>query len=183
MRDVSLHILDIVENSITAKANLIIISVHVDATADLLIIRIEDNGCGMSDKMVEIVKDPFTTSRTTRKVGLGIGLFAASCENTGGKLYIDSKIGKGTKLMAEYVYSHIDRPPLGDIAQTVYALTISNPHIDFVFTASKHETFVFDTREIKKTLDGLPITQPEVVEFIMNYLHEGTIKVFGGYEL
>jgi hypothetical protein len=182
MRDISLHILDIAENSIRAGASLIRICVGVNRAKDTLTVAIEDDGCGMSREMLERVKSPFTTSRTTRKVGLGIPLFAAGCENTGGSLKIESESGAGTKLTAVYQNSHIDRPPLGDIAQTIRTLTLMNPGIDFVFTAQKDETFEYDTREIKKTLNGLPITQPEVIKFLGEYLSEGTTQVFGGEE-
>jgi anti-sigma regulatory factor (Ser/Thr protein kinase) len=180
MRDISLHILDIAENSVRAGASLIRIVVAIDQAQDTLTVVIEDNGCGMSREMMDRVKSPFTTSRTTRKVGLGIPLFAAGCENTGGSLDIESAPGEGTKLTAVYRNSHIDRPPLGDIAQTVCALVLMNPEIDFDFTARRDEAFAFDTREIKKTLDGLPITQPEVVTFLREFLSEGTEIVFGG---
>lgn len=182
MRDISLHILDIAENSIRANATLIQMSVLLKETDDTLSVVIEDNGCGMSREMLERVKSPFTTSRTTRKVGLGIPLFAAGCENTGGSLAIESSPGIGTKLKAVYRNSHIDRPPLGDIAETICTLVLMNPELDFVFTARKDQTFEFDTREIKRTLNGLPITQPEVVKFISEYLKEGMKQVFGGEE-
>ncbi len=183
MRDISLHILDIAENSLRAKASLIQVGILLDEGADTLTVIIEDNGCGMSSEMVERVKSPFTTTRTTRNVGLGIPLFAAGCENTGGSLAIESEPGVGTKLTAVYRNSHIDRPPLGDVAQTVCTLVMANPDIDFAFTAQKSEVrFEFDTHEIKKTLGGVSITQPEVVQFISEYLSEGLEQVFGGEE-
>lgn len=178
-----MHILDIVENSIRAKANLINISIIINESKDELVISIEDNGCGMNKEMLDNVKSPFTTTRTTRKVGLGIPLFATGCENTGGSLDISSCSGVGTKLTATYKYSHIDRPPLGDLAETIYVLTLMNPQIDFVFSSIKDESFLYDTREIKAKLDGLPITHPEVISFIHGYLQEGTKQVFGGNDI
>lgn len=183
MRDISLHILDIVQNSIRAEASLISTSLSIDVNSDLLTVCIEDNGCGMSKDMLANVKSPFTTSRTTRSVGLGIPLFTVSCANTGGNLKIESSPGVGTKLTAIYKYSHIDRPPLGDIAETIYTLTLLNPQIDFVFSAKKHDTFLYDTREIKATLDGLSITEPQVLEFIRGFLQEGIAEVFGGKDI
>lgn len=183
MRDISLHILDIAENSVTAGASIISITINMCCKKDLLTICIEDNGRGMSEDMLACVKSPFTTSRTERSVGLGIPLFTASCENTGGSLDIESLPHIGTKLTAIYKYSHIDRPPLGDIAETIYTLTLMNPQIDFLLSAEKHTAFSFDTREIKKTLDGLAITDPRVLEFLRDYLHEGIAEVFGGKEL
>ncbi len=178
-----MHILDIVENSIRAKADMIKVSIVIDEAADLLTVNIDDNGCGMSKKTVKSVTSPFVTTRTTRKVGLGIPLFASGCENTGGSLSISSKKDIGTNLTATYRLSHIDRPPLGDIAQTMYVLTLLNPQIDFVFTAKKNGTFLYDTRKIKAKLDGMPITHPDVLGFIHDYLREQTTLIFGGYEI
>jgi hypothetical protein len=183
MRDISLHILDIVENSLRAGASLIQIIITADVPQDTLTVIIEDNGSGMSKEMLEKVRSPFTTTRTTRKVGLGIPLFLAGCENTGGHLDIDSAPGIGTKLTAVYGFGHIDRPPLGNIAETITSLVLANPHIDFVYTAKKKETFEFDTRMIKATLDGVAITEPSVMGFIREYLEEGTMQVFGGQDI
>lgn len=183
MRDISLHILDIAENSLRAGASLIEIGMWADSASDKLIVEIEDNGSGMSKEMLERVRSPFTTTRTTRKVGLGIPLFAAGCENTGGHLDIESEPGKGTRLTAVYGYSHIDRPPLGDIAETITALILANPDVDFVFKATKDEAFEFDTREVKATLDGVAITEPAVLSFIRQYFEEGITQVFGGLEI
>lgn len=183
MRDISLHVLDIAENSIRAGASLITIAIEIDGQKDELTVCVEDNGCGMSEEMLARVKSPFATTRTTRKVGLGIPLFTAGCENTGGRLEITSSPGNGTKLTAIYKYSHIDRPPMGDIAETIYTLTLLNPQIDFVFSAKKDEAFLYDTREIKATLGEVPVTEPEVSMFIREFLHEGIAQVFGGNEI
>jgi len=184
VRDISLHILDIVENSVRAKADLIEISMALDKMKDTLTVSIADNGHGMSEEMLLRVRSPFTTSRTTRNVGLGIPLFAASCEKTGGSLDLTSTVNVGTTVVATYRYSHIDRPPLGDIAETVYTLTLLNPDIDFALTAKNaDDAFVYDTREIKATLDGLPITHPNVLGFIREFLQDGIKQIFGGYEI
>ena len=179
-----MHILDIAENAVSAGADLIQIRIEADTQSDSLTVSIDDNGCGMSQEMLERVHSPFTTSRTTRDVGLGIPLFAASCEKTGGHLSMTSAQGIGTKVTAHYRYTHIDRPPLGNVAETICTLTLMNPNIDFVFEAAKtNEEFVYDTREIKATLDGLPITHPDVLVFIRGFLQEGTTQIFGGYEI
>lgn len=184
MRDISLHILDIAQNSLTAQSSLIEIGIDADTEHNSLTVVITDNGCGMSEELLERVKSPFTTSRTTRKVGLGIPLFTASCESTGGTLDIKSSPGKGTRLTATLGLWHIDRPPLGDIAETVAMLTIMNPQTDFVFTARQADrAFDFDTREIKQTLGEVPITQPEVTAFLQQYLQDGCKQVFGGTEI
>ena len=104
-------------------------------------------------------------------------------ENTGGHLSIESDPGKGTKLTAVYGMSHIDRPPLGNIAETVASLVLANPQVDFVLTVRRDECFEFDTRMIKDTLQGVPITEPSVMMFIREYLEEGTLKVLGGQEI
>lgn len=183
MRDISLHILDIAENSLKANSSLIEISINADELHGSLTVVITDNGCGMSEELLRRVKSPFTTSRTTRNVGLGIPLFTASCESTGGTLDLESSPGKGTKLTATLGLWHIDRPPLGDIAETLAMLTIINPQTDFVFTARQADrAFDFDTREIKKTLGEVPITQPEVSAFLQQYLQDGCKQVFGGTE-
>jgi len=183
MRDISLHILDIVENSLRAGASLIRIDIVAEAPRDILTVTIEDNGSGMSEEMLEKVRSPFTTTRTTRKVGLGIPLLMAGCESTGGHLDIESVLGEGTKLVALYGLTHIDRPPLGDIAETITSLVLANPQVDFVYKAVKDEVFEFDTRMIKATLDGVAITEPSVMAFIREYLEEGTLQVFGGQEI
>ena len=178
-----MHILDIAENSLRAGASLIRIDITADIPADKLTVMIEDNGCGMSKEMLERVRSPFTTTRTTRKVGLGIPLLSAGCECTGGYLDIESAPGEGTKVTAVYGFGHIDRPPLGSIADTIAALVLANPEIDFVFTAKKDDAFEFDTRAIKATLDGVAITEPAVMSFIQEYLEEGTMQVFGGQDI
>jgi len=183
MRDISLHILDIVDNSLRAGASLIRIGITADEQQDTLTVTIEDNGSGMSAEMLEKVRSPFTTTRTTRSVGLGIPLLMAGCENTGGYLSIESAPGKGTKLTAVYGMSHIDRPPLGNIAETIASLVLANPQVDFVLTVRRDECFEFDTRMIKDTLQGVPITEPSVMVFIREYLEEGTVKVLGGQEI
>lgn len=183
MRDISLHILDIAENSIRAGSTLVSISLIVDKQNDELVIVIDDNGSGMSKEMLERVKSPFTTSRTTRKVGLGIPLFTANCEATGGHLDIESEMRKGTKLTARLGLNHIDRPPLGDIAETLATLTIMNPSIDFTFSAKSGEAFEYDTRQIKAALGDVPVTHPDVMVFIREYLQEGIQQVFGGNEI
>ena len=175
-----MHILDISENSIRAKASLISIGIKVDKAEDTLAIVISDNGVGMSSELLERVRSPFATTRETRDVGLGIPLFAASCERTGRALKIESTQGIGTKLTAEYCLSNIDRPPIGELSETMHALVMMNPHIDFVLTTGGSEEFVFDTRQIKKQLGEVPITNNDVLLFIKEYLSEGITEILGG---
>lgn len=136
MRELSLNVLDIAQNSIAARASLVTLTAEEDAEADRLTLRVEDNGCGMTPEQVEKVSDPFYTTRTTRPVGMGIPLFRMAAEAAGGGLTIASELGKGTAVAATFGLSHIDRLPLGDLCGTVSALIRLNPDIDFVFRAS-----------------------------------------------
>lgn len=167
MKDLSLHILDIAQNSITAKATLIQIAIVEDTVADTYTITITDNGYGIPPDMLARVTDPYTTSRTTRKVGLGIPLFKQNAERTGGGLTITSEVGKGTVLTAAFVHSNIDRPVLGDIAGVVVILVSANPSIDFVYThVVNQQSYVFDTREVREALDGIPLNEPSVIPLL-----------------
>jgi phosphoglycerate-specific signal transduction histidine kinase len=123
MRDISLHILDIVNNSLAAGADLIEILVVEETTADRLRLTIKDNGRGMDSELLDRVTSPFVTSRTTRRVGLGLSLLKAACDRSGGRLDIESEPGKGTTINACFKYSNIDRPPLGSVADTIIGHT------------------------------------------------------------
>ncbi len=173
MNDLSLHILDIVQNSISAGATLIYILIDEDTATDVLAITIEDNGKGMTPEQVARVTDPYFTSRTTRKVGLGLPLFKQSAEQTGGSLAIESAVGKGTKVTATFGHAHIDRPSLGDTANAVVLLVSANPQIDFVYTHTHNgNTYTFDTREVKEVLDGLPLNDVQVVRMLTEMIRE-----------
>ena len=139
MKEISLHIMDIVQNSITANAALIELFLNIQRCKNRLSIIIKDNGKGMSKEMVASVTSPFVTTRTTRKVGLGIPLFKAGAENAGGMFEISSELGKGTEVKAVYVLDHIDRPPIGDFAGTVHSIIVCNPGIDFVVSVTLDE--------------------------------------------
>ena len=131
MKDLSSHMMDIVQNSIRAEASWIQIRICEDPEADLFLIEIQDNGCGMDEATLARVRDPFFTSRTVRKVGLGIPLLQQNAERTGGKVSIVSQPGQGTTLTARFGHSHLDRPPLGDVAETLTLLAAANPAIHF----------------------------------------------------
>ena len=131
MKELSLNLLDIVENSTRAGASLVTIRVIEEPEADRLTLYIEDDGSGMSPELLEAVQDPFTTTRTTRKVGLGIPFLKEGAEMTGGSLDLWSREGEGTRVTATYGYSHIDRPPLGDLAETVVTLVQCHDRTDF----------------------------------------------------
>ena len=174
MREISLHILDIVQNSVVAGATRIEVYVDENIAADKLTVKITDNGCGMSKEFLEKVVDPFTTKRTTRKVGLGIPLFKTAAEATDGSFNIHSEVGKGTCVTAVFGYSHIDRQPLGDMADTMLGLFTSYENIDFLYQHKIGDReFEVETAELKKVLDGVPFTTPEVYLWLSEFLKEG----------
>ena len=182
MREIALHILDIVQNSVRANAATIRISIEEDVNQNLFKIVIEDNGSGMPKEMAEGIKNPFVTSRTLRKVGLGVPLLNQLCEECGGSLSIESTLGKGTKLVAQMAHDHIDRLPLGDISSTLTTLILGKPEIEYVYNHSYNgKTFLFDTREIKKLLDGAPISDLEIINWIGNYLQQNISEIHEGH--
>lgn len=178
MKDLSLHILDIAQNSISAGASNIGISIDENLAANTMAIEVTDNGRGMSAEVLERVTDPYFTSRTTRKVGLGIPLFKQNAEATGGSLQIESEEGRGTMLKATFVHNHLDRPPLGDMAGVMVLLAGANPEIRFVYTHRvDNEEYVFDTEEVKEALDGLPINDPQVMRFLKEMIIENLVAI------
>lgn len=167
MEDLSLHILDIVENSITAGAKKIQIKIIEDIKKNLLLIEINDNGKGMDEEMLKNAYDPFFTTRTTRRVGLGIPLIAQAARESMGDINITTEKGKGTTITAIFRHNHIDRKPLGDIGKTLIVLITSNPDIDFIFEHKKNDCAYFlDTAEIKKELGDIPINTPQAIKII-----------------
>lgn len=151
MNDLSMHILDIVQNSISAGATRVTLTVDEAPGADLLTIVIGDNGKGMTPEQVSRLSDPFFTSRTTRKVGMGIPLLMDSARQSGGDVRIESEPGKGTEVTAVFGYSNIDRPPLGDVANALMLLVSSNPALDFLFTYRYNgEEYLFDTVDVRE---------------------------------
>ncbi len=173
MEDLSLHILDIVENSITAGATNIRIKINEDTIENLLLIEISDNGKGMDEEMLKNALDPFHTTRTTRNIGLGIPFLADAAREAGGDISIKSVKGKGTTITATFRRDHIDKKPLGDIGKTLIVIIASNPDIDIVFEHKINASeYLLDTAEIKKELDGVPINTPGVIKAIENDLKE-----------
>ena len=174
MREIALHILDIVQNSVVAGATKIEVDITEDIAADKLTVKINDNGCGMAPDFLARVIDPFTTKRTTRKVGLGIPLFKAAAEGTGGTLHISSEVGVGTWVTAEFVHSHIDRQPLGDMADTMLGLFTSYENINFVYkhTVNEKEFFV-DTDQLREVLGDISFSTPEIYLWLSEFLREG----------
>lgn len=180
MKELSLHILDIVQNSITANATIIEIIITESIKDDLLKIRITDNGCGMSEELVKKVISPFTTTRTTRKVGLGISLFKAAAERCNGSFFIDSVVGEGTTIETSFQRSHIDRAPLGNMADTFAVLLSSKEGIDFIYKHSLDgDEFTVDTREIRKILgEEVSLLDYKVMEWIKGYITESLNNLY-----
>lgn len=180
MTELSLNILDIAENSVKAGASLTEITVSVISADNLLEIIIRDNGCGMTEEQVKKVIDPFYTTRTTRKVGLGVPFFKESAEAAGGSFLVNSKVGVGTTVKASYELSHIDRMPMGDLTATIHTLVTMHEDIDFLFTYKVDENeFVLDTRELREILGGISFKEYEVSNYIKEYLKENITSVTG----
>lgn len=178
MKELSLHILDIAKNSVKANATIIEINVEENTENNLMKIEIKDNGCGMSSEFLKTVKDPFSTTRTTRKVGMGISLFEAACVQCGGELDITSEVGVGTVLTATLELDNIDRAPLGDMAGTMQTLISGSPTIVFIYQHKiDGKVFVLDTRELKQVLGEVPLDTPEVLLWIVDYVNEGLCEI------
>ncbi len=165
MRDISLHVLDIAENSVKAGAKNITITINEDEKKNLLILEITDDGSGMSKELTGKAHDPFVTSRTTRKVGMGISLLKNAANAAEGDLKISSKENKGTNIKAWFKYNHIDRKPIGNIAETIISLILMSPDIEIKYTHRKNdEEFMFDTNEIKKQLEVITLNNNEILK-------------------
>ncbi len=167
MEDLSLHILDIVENATRAGATLVEIRICEDSARDTLEISVRDNGRGMDPEMAKRARDPFGTTRTTRRVGLGLPLLEQAARETGGQLTLTSAPGSGTEVMARFVASHIDRKPLGDLGATLVTMILGSPNVEFVCEMDRNgETTTLDTRSLKAELEGTSITEPAVLALI-----------------
>jgi anti-sigma regulatory factor (Ser/Thr protein kinase) len=173
MNNLSMHIMDILQNSTRAGAKDITLEVIEDKAKDQLIIRFIDNGCGMDKETVERVINPFFTTRTTRKVGLGLPLLKQNTERTGGSLTIDSEKGKGTTVTAIFGLTNIDTPPMGDLAGTVVLTVSAYPNIHFIFHYQREDVdYIFDTDEINEALDGVSIQDPEIISYLKEMVEE-----------
>lgn len=174
MRELTLHLLDITANSISALSQNISIEVVEDTLTDRLFMRVKDDGKGMDAEMVAKVIDPFVTSRTTRKVGLGIPMLKAAAEACNGWFKIESEPGKGTLVEVEFQRSHIDRMPLGDLPSTLLSLLIGSSQVHWIFRYQVDDReFLLDDAPIKKELDNLPLSDPLIISFLRDYLTEG----------
>lgn len=174
MNELSLHILDIVQNSIKANAHLVEIIINEQDIEDSYSITITDDGHGMDEKTLTEVSDPFFTTRTTRKVGMGTSLFKMAAELCEGAFAIESTVDVGTKVTATFIKSHIDRAPLGAIDETITILMLNDSDIDIFYKHTVNDrTYIFDTREVRQVLDGIPFTDYNVIEWVKNNIKDG----------
>lgn len=179
MRELSLNVLDIAQNSIAAGAALTEIVIREDTVSNTLLIGIYDNGKGMTEEQVRNVQDPFFTTRTTRKVGMGIPLFRMAAEQTGGSFTITSQVGVGTRVEAVFKTDSIDFTPLGDMESTISTIVSMNEDKDFIYIRSVDDReFKFSSAEIKRILEGVPLSEPSVMMWIEGHLREQTEELF-----
>ncbi|MBQ3903964.1 MAG: sensor histidine kinase [Eubacterium sp.] len=173
MKELSLNILDVAENSVKAGAALT--EILIDENGDALTLTIKDDGCGMDEETVKAVTDPFYTTRTTRKVGLGVPLLKLAAEQTGGSLTVKSDTGEnhGTEVTAVFNKNHIDFTPLGDVTASILTLIQGHPDTDFYFSHRRDgKEVTLDTRELRVVLDGVPLDTYEVIKWIEEYIKE-----------
>ncbi len=179
MKELSMHILDIAENSISAGANFIDISIKEDYKRDILEICIKDNGKGINGRILKKIDDPFFTTKS-KKVGLGISLLKETCDMCDGSLAIDSSLGKGTLIKAKLRLDHIDLPPLGDMVTTIIALILRG-NVDIRYSHKVDEKkFFFDTGKIKEELEGVPINHPKVLNYLKEEIEKGLKEISAG---
>lgn len=175
MRELSLNVLDIAQNSVAADSSLVTIEVRENSAEHELTLSVSDNGKGMTKQQLEAVRDPFFTTRTTRRVGLGVPLFKMAAEMTGGSFSIESEVGKGTVTTAVFKTDNVDFTPLGDMAGTVVALVTMNPQIDFVYRFQKDEKlFELDTRKLREILGDVPFSEPSIARWLAEHIKENT---------
>lgn len=179
LRELALHILDLAENSLNADATLVTLDVIEDTSADRLTIRIADNGRGMDAESAQRATDPFFTTRTTRRVGLGLPFLKQATELCNGAMTIDSEPGRGTIVTATFQHSHINRMPLGDLPNTILGLVIGNPRCDFVYRHAKDDRqFEFDTRPIKAELGEVALSEPDVIAYLRREIADVLFKIY-----
>jgi len=178
MNDLSLHIIDIIQNSLSAGALFIRLTVDEDINEDRLTIIIEDNGKGMTQEQVAKLSDPFFTSRTTRRVGMGIPLFKQSANQGGGDLKVESTVGEGTVVTAWFQHSNIDRPPLGDVANAFLLMLSANPSHHFVLKYLYNENeYLFDSEEVKEILGDIPFNDASIIRILTDMIRENLIDL------
>jgi anti-sigma regulatory factor (Ser/Thr protein kinase) len=178
LEDLSLHILDIVENAISAKAKRIDILVIEEPKEDRLEIEIKDDGIGMDKEVSRKAIDPFFTTRTSRRVGLGLSLMAQAAQEAGGMLRIESELEKGTKVTATFQYHHIDRKPLGSMIETMTTLFLGNSKLDISYTHQKEgKSYTLSSQWLKERFKDRSFTDPEVIQWLRKHLKGGLDQI------
>jgi hypothetical protein len=178
MRELSLHLLDIAENSVAAGARNITLRVSEDLAGDRMVLSVQDDGKGMDAETAARIVDPFVTTRTTRKVGLGLPLLKEAAELCGGYLRINSELGQGTLVEVAFQHNHIDRMPLGDLASTLITLLVSSPEIHWIFEYRvNQECFILDDAPIKQELEGIPLSDPLVFGYLRELINQGVARM------
>ncbi len=173
MDELLLHVIDLVENSLASGAGRIVVAIREDYARDRVEISVEDDGRGMDEKARRNAQDPFFTSKNGKRVGLGLPLFKQTAEATGGTFFLDSEPGKGTKVTASFGKSHLDRPPLGNLPDTVLTLLVMAGEVDLeVHYERDGMTKTIANREIQDALEGIPLTYPAVITFLKQYVQE-----------
>jgi len=174
-----MHILDIVQNSIRAEATKIEVFICEDEERNLFSVSVKDNGFGMEEDLLAIVADPYTTTRTTRKVGLGVPLLKHSAEQSGGYIKVYSEKAVGTNIQAVFQLNHIDRPPLGDIAGTIVLIASANPEIEIKYFHQKNNNkYEFNTEEIKEVLGDIKINNPKIRNMLKELIQENLKEIY-----
>lgn len=183
MKELSLNLLDIVQNSVKAGASVIEMEICESVSEDQLTMRVVDNGSGMDEDFLAKVCDPFVTSRTTRKVGLGIPLLKMEAESCGGSFEITSKLGSGTSVTARFGLSHLDRKPLGDIPSTLAAIVGAKDDIRYIYRHTTDEgSFTLDTDELHQVLgEDIALSEPEILSWISDFVQDNLNEIKGGY--
>jgi anti-sigma regulatory factor (Ser/Thr protein kinase) len=178
LKDLSLHILDLVENAIAAKAKKIEISIQEEPREDRLVIEIKDDGVGMDQEVSQRATDPFFTTRSSRRVGLGLSLMAQAAREAGGRLRIESEPEKGTKVVVTFQYHHIDRKPLGDMIETITTLLLGSPELQISYIHQRHgKSYVLSSRMLKERFKNQSLTHPEVIQWLRRHLRQGLAHI------
>ena len=180
MKNIAYHILDIVHNSIKARADLITICLLEETKQNTLTLIIKDNGKGMSDKQCRMACDPYFTSRKTRNVGLGLSFLKQNAEQSGGSFDLQSELGKGTKVEATFKTTNIDCPAMGDIVGAIHSLITTTQNVDFCYIHQKDKKeFKLDTLEIKSVLEGAPLYNKEISKYLKEMIFENLNEIAG----
>ncbi|HHY92392.1 MAG TPA: ATP-binding protein [Firmicutes bacterium] len=183
MEELALTILDLAQNSLAAGATCLTITVEEDGAADRLTLTVTDNGRGMDPEFVRRVLDPFTTTRTTRRGGLGLALLAMTARQCEGDVSVASRKGAGTTVTATFRLRHWDRPPLGDLPATLVTILAGAPHLDLTYRHTVDgNTFTFSAHTVREELQDVPLNEPKVLVFLREYLEEALRNLHGGGE-